>query len=444
MRNTIILLLVAVLAISCQSVSSDVPVAGENIAPAVVSEEPETKEDVYVEPLSPFGVIEQSVSYKCESVEYSAKITRNGIILAYPEPLLTEIDAFMRFIGSKYGFAADGITYSNKAGELVISCAYERRVEDLCSALDRSFAELMSFIAAAPELVVAPRHEIIAMTKAYPELTAFISEGKTVIHYPHDIAVEDAEAFLISEDERYNLSSLSISYTLPESGIVVFSYPENLPLDVIVSDLDILVDDIASFVPVPIMREYSYAGYTLKATIDAGKTVLEYPAVATDDEVNAFFALENEKYGYGEMGVVYTLDGDGIATFTYPEELTKESVAVELDKLVDDLITYITTPVPAVVDEPIVREYSYAGYTLKATIDAGKTVLEYPVVATDDEVNAFFALENEKYGYGEMGVVYTLDGDGIATFTYPEEFTKESVAVELDKLVDDLIHYVSQ
>ncbi|MBO8436457.1 MAG: hypothetical protein IAA97_05720, partial [Spirochaetes bacterium] len=215
----------------------------------------------------------------------------------------------------------------------------------------------------------------------------------------------------------------------------------------------------------PDVRLYRYGNYELKASIWDGKAVLEYPAVPADD-VEAFIALENERYALGDLGVFYSIDSLTSTSFTYPETFSRESVAAELDILVQDLVAYITTPVPAsepeaieepapateetvveeapvVVDEPIVREYSYAGYTLTATIDTGKTVLEYPAVATDDEVNSFFALENEKYGYGEMGVVYTLDGDGIATFTYPEEFTKESVAAELDKLVDDLIAYIT-
>ena len=102
------------------------------------------------------------------------------------------------------------------------------------------------------------------------------------------------------------------------------------------------------------MKSYSYAGFELTATVDTGKTVVEYPAVASDAEVNAFIALENEKYGLGDLGVIYTLEGNGVATFTYPEEYSKEVVAAELDLLVEDLIAYISTPAP--VEEPEVAE----------------------------------------------------------------------------------------
>ncbi len=205
----------------------------------------------------------------------------------------------------------------------------------------------------------------------------------------------------------------------------------------------------------PIVRTYTYAGYTLVGTISTGSAVLEYPAVATDSDVNAFFALENEKYGLAEMGISYRINGNGSVTVTYPEAISKEDAATALDAFVADLIAYLTAPVeepepaaveepePVVADEPIVRTYTYAGYTLVGTISTGSAVLEYPAVATDSDVNAFFALENEKYGLAEMGISYRINGNRSVTVTYPESISKEDAAASLDVFVADLIAYLT-
>ena len=144
---------------------------------------------------------------------------------------------------------------------------------------------------------------------------------------------------------------------------------------------------------IPDVRLYRYGSYELTASIWDGSALLEYPAVSAE-EVEAFIALENERYGLGDLGVVYAIDSDSSTSFTYPESFSREAVAAELDKLAQDLVAYITTPVaepepvvepvaePApveeveVVAEPIVKNYSYAGFELTATVDTGKTVVE--------------------------------------------------------------------
>ena len=67
---------------------------------------------------------------------------------------------------------------------------------------------------------------------------------------------------------------------------------------------------------------------------------------------------------------------------------------------------------------PDVRIYRYDGYELRAEIRDGNTILSYPPVSEEDAV-AFISLENERYGLGDIGVRYSLDEPGTATFTYP-------------------------
>ena len=191
----------------------------------------------------------------------------------------------------------------------------------------------------------------------------------------------------------------------------------------------------------PVVRDYDVAGYNLRAIITEGKTVLEYPDFIIDSDVHEFFAVENEKYGLGDLGVVYMIENPGTVALGYPKTYSEDIVIAELEMLVDDLRAYVGAPVEE-VPEVISSEYEIAGYTLSTEVSVGETVLEYPAFILDDEVIEFFAVENEKYGLGDLGVVYSLEGDGVAVLTYPEEYSVDTVQSELENLVADLAAYV--
>ena len=166
------------------------------------------------------------------------------------------------------------------------------------------------------------------------------------IELPESLSEEELEAMILAfydsrRDEIISEVSSSIA-TEPEPVVAPESVVEE-PQP---------VEEPEPVVEEPIVRTYSYAGYTLTATVDEGKTILEYPRIVTNADVNTFFALENEKYGFDALGVDYSFAGAGKVELTYPEAYAKEDVAAELDKLVDDLIAYLTTPVPEPVTEP--------------------------------------------------------------------------------------------
>ena len=247
------------------------------------------------------------------------------------------------------------------------------------------------------------------------------------IELPESLSEEELEAMILAfydsrRDEIISEVSSSIA-TEPE--------PVVAPEPVVEEPQP--VEEPEPVVEEPIVRTYSYAGYTLTATVDEGKTILEYPRIVTNADVNTFFALENEKYGFDALGVDYSFAGAGKVELTYPEEYAKEDVAAELDKLFADLTLYL----------PLVRVYEHEGYALTATINTGMTLLEYPEFITNEEVDTFFALENEKYGLAKLGVVYTFGNAGNVVLTYPSEYSKETVAAELDKMVEDLIAYIT-
>ena len=302
-------------------------------------------------------------------------------------------------------------------------------------------------------------------------LRAIITEGKTVLEYPDFIIDSDVHEFFAVENEKYGLGDLGVVYMIENPGTVALGYPKTYSEDIVVAELDMLVDDLRAYVGAPveevpevISSEYEIAGYTLSTEVSVGETVLEYPAFILDDEVIEFFAVENEKYGLGDLGVVYSLEGDGVAVLTYPEEYSVDTVQSELENLVADLAAYVGAPLvevtepepvaveepePVVVEEvvlpepPVMKNYGIYGYILHTEVGDGEVVLEYPAFIPDEDVIGFFAVENEKYGLGDLGVVYTLEGDGRAVLTYPETYSRDVVSAELDLLVEDLLAYLA-
>ena len=192
---------------------------------------------------------------------------------------------------------------------------------------------------------------------------------------------------------------------------------------------------------VPVSVEYTYMGYSL--TIDAydGYAIISYPAEASRQDVEAFLAAEAAKHQI--TGVTYAFDSDGVLRLSYPEGVSAEDRAALADTLASDLIVYVT-PAPVVVPETTITSvYSYAGYELTAAIGSGRTSIAYPEFISDDDVKGFFAFENAKNDFAGLGVVYSIDGPGSVTLTYPEAYSKETVKAELDKLVNDLIAYIT-
>ena len=484
--NILILLLALLLtftAAACQSSASDAVAEDVQIQAAPEAEEiavPAAEETA-----------EEAVSAETESAETPVSVTYEYMghellieaydgyaLISYPAAASeSEVGAFLSSEAERYGIT--DVTYSfTGPGSLRLDYPAGISAEERKEAADTLASDLMIYVTPVPE--IEPE---TAVTTAYAydgyKLSATIGDGRTVISYPEFIADADVEGFFAFENAKNDFASLGVKYTLSGPGTAVLTYPSAYTKEEVKAELDRIVSDLTAYiavvpaaVPAPvesvdtvISEVYSYNGYTLSAVITDGRTVLNYPKTVSDEDVVQFFALENERYGYSSLGVVYTIEEPGVTVFEYPESIVPAAVASELDKLVSDLIVYITPapkavsvtmpepavepaeePVaeePAVAEEPIVRTYRYAGFELTAEIATGTTVIDYPAVATDDEVNTFFAIENEKYGLGDLGVYYTLEGDGKAVFTYPEEYSKETVAAELDMLVDDLIVYIT-
>lgn len=108
---------------------------------------------------------------------------------------------------------------------------------------------------------------------------------------------------------------------------------------------------------------------------------------------------------------------------------------------------------PAPVEEPAevvvpaeeenhVHDFYYRGYVLTIEDGDGRAVITYPSIATESDVEAFFASEVEKHGADLDGVYFAFEGNNTVALTYPEGID-ESVRDEfVDLFASDLLAYV--
>ena len=108
---------------------------------------------------------------------------------------------------------------------------------------------------------------------------------------------------------------------------------------------------------------------------------------------------------------------------------------------------------PAPVEEPAevvvpaeeenhVHDFYYRGYVLTIEDGDGRAVITYPSIATESDVEVFFASEVEKHGADLDGVYFAFEGNNTVALTYPEGID-ESVRDEfVDLFASDLLAYV--
>ncbi len=357
-------LAVLLLSASCQSFDGKtilpvVPDDGEMDgydAEIVLQDEAEAEEDIPDDHITSLRV-----SYVAGDAEFTAEIGEGRMLIAYPGSLFDGMENFLRFISCKDDFTALGISYTNDEGFLSVSYPEKYTEKEVLGYLDTAVPEFMSFIALVPENVPVCYSSVLSITKTYAysgyHLTAFIAEGRTEIVYPDVIADDELETFIALENREYDFSSMGVSYEIEHTGKAIFAYPASISADDVSSQLDALAADLISFasapvpepvssldvaVDVPLVRRYSYRDFDLCATVDDGRTVIEYPDSVSENDVKVFIALESERYGLEESGITYTLEGDGRAVFTYPAEYSEDDVATELDRFVEDLAEYVS------------------------------------------------------------------------------------------------------
>ena len=350
---------------------AEVPAAEPTPAPVVepVVEEPAPVVETVAE--EPAPVEEPAVEEVKEDLPvYSTLVSSNGITVAFvayndhatvtiPSGIdADKIKSAADYVLSVYPAAAS-LPYTFDGNVLEIS--YPAQSDDVIVGIVSSLADAVtkaidSYYAAKEEVVKSKEFSVAAdgtinatySYKGLAEADVVLADGVATIKYPaHYIYRSDIDEFVAAAVAKYPALAQYVTYSVPEDGTLVVTYPASLTTSHLVEALAVLNDKVTVYIDnfitsylkafepaeeAPAVVEEAPAievpafstlitTHGLTATVEAyaDKAYITVPAGTTKGDVDAVVGLLAKAYPELASAVVYSFDGS-VVTLQYPAQ----------------------------------------------------------------------------------------------------------------------------
>ena len=350
---------------------AEVPAAEPTPAPVVepVVEEPAPVVETVAE--EPAPVEEPAVEEVKEDLPvYSTLVSSNGITVAFvayndhatvtiPSGIdADKIKSAADYVLSVYPAAAS-LPYTFDGNVLEIS--YPAQSDDVIVGIVSSLADAVtkaidSYYAAKEEVVESKEFSVAAdgtinatySYKGLAEADVVLADGVATIKYPaHYIYRSDIDEFVAAAVAQYPVLAQYVTYSVPEDGTLVVTYPASLTTSHLVEALAVLNDKVTVYIDnfitsylkafepaeeAPAVVEEAPAievpafstlitTHGLTATVEAyaDKAYITVPAGTTKGDVDAAVGLLAKAYPELASAVVYSFDGS-VVTLQYPAQ----------------------------------------------------------------------------------------------------------------------------
>ena len=350
---------------------AEVPAAEPTPAPVVepVVEEPAPVVETVAE--EPAPVEEPAVEEVKEDLPvYSTLVSSNGITVAFvayndhatvtiPSGIdADKIKSAADYVLSVYPAAAS-LPYTFDGNVLEIS--YPAQSDDVIVGIVSSLADAVtkaidSYYAAKEEVVESKEFSVAAdgtinasySYKGLAEADVVLADGVATIKYPaHYIYRSDIDEFVAAAVAKYPALAQYVTYSVPEDGTLVVTYPASLTTSHLVEALAVLNDKVTVYIDnfitsylkafepaeeAPAVVEEAPAievpafstlitTHGLTATVEAyaDKAYITVPAGTTKGDVDAVVGLLAKAYPELASAVVYSFDGS-VVTLQYPAQ----------------------------------------------------------------------------------------------------------------------------
>ena len=470
---------------------AEVPAAEPTPAPVVepVVEEPAPVVETVAE--EPAPVEEPAVEEVKEDLPvYSTLVSSNGITVAFvayndhatvtiPSGIdADKIKSAADYVLSVYPAAAS-LPYTFDGNVLEIS--YPAQSDDVIVGIVSSLADAVtkaidSYYAAKEEVVESKEFSVAAdgtinatySYKGLAEADVVLADGVATIKYPaHYIYRSDIDEFVAAAVAKYPALAQYVTYSVPEDGTLVVTYPASLTTSHLVEALAVLNDKVTVYIDnfitsylkafepaeeAPAVVEEAPAievpafstlitTHGLTATVEAyaDKAYITVPAGTTKGDVDAVVGLLAKAYPELASAVVYSFDGS-VVTLQYPaqSDAVIRAAVSELNTLAvaaaDQFFgKAVAKEEPAVEEAPAVVEEAPAievpafstlitTHGLTATVEAyaDKAYITVPAGTTKGDVDAVVGLLAKAYPELASAVVYSFDGS-VVTLQYPAQ-----------------------
>ena len=397
---------------------AEVPAAEPTPAPVVepVVEEPAPVVETVAE--EPAPVEEPAVEEVKEDLPvYSTLVSSNGITVAFvayndhatvtiPSGIdADKIKSAADYVLSVYPAAAS-LPYTFAGNVLEIS--YPAQSDDVIVGIVSSLADAVtkaidSYYAAKEEVVESKEFSVAAdgtinatySYKGLAEADVVLADGVATIKYPaHYIYRSDIDEFVAAAVAKYPALAQYVTYSVPEDGTLVVTYPASLTTSHLVEALAVLNDQVTVYIDnfitsylkafepaeeAPAVVEEAPAievpafstlitTHGLTATVEAyaDKAYITVPAGTTKGDVDAVVGLLAKAYPELASAVVYSFDGS-VVTLQYP---------AQSDAVIRAAVSELNTLAVAAADQFFGKEEAKAEVVVE---EAPAVVEEVPV-----------------------------------------------------------------
>ena len=397
---------------------AEVPAAEPTPAPVVepVVEEPAPVVETVAE--EPAPVEEPAVEEVKEDLPvYSTLVSSNGITVAFvayndhatatiPSGIdADKIKSAADYVLSVYPAAAS-LPYTFDGNVLEIS--YPAQSDDVIVGIVSSLADAVtkaidSYYAAKEEVVESKEFSVAAdgtinatySYKGLAEADVVLADGVATIKYPaHYIYRSDIDEFVAAAVAKYPALAQYVTYSVPEDGTLVVTYPASLKTSHLVEALAVLNDQVTVYIDnfitsylkafepaeeAPAVVEEAPAievpafstlitTHGLTATVEAyaDKAYITVPAGTTKGDVDAVVGLLAKAYPELASAVVYSFDGS-VVTLQYP---------AQSDAVIRAAVSELNTLAVAAADQFFGKEEAKAEVVVE---EAPAVVEEVPV-----------------------------------------------------------------
>ena len=397
---------------------AEVPAAEPTPAPVVepVVEEPAPVVETVAE--EPAPVEEPAVEEVKEDLPvYSTLVSSNGITVAFvayndhatvtiPSGIdADKIKSAADYVLSVYPAAAS-LPYTFDGNVLEIS--YPAQSDDVIVGIVSSLADAVtkaidSYYAAKVEVAKSKEFSVAAdgtinatySYKGLAEADVVLADGVATIKYPaHYIYRSDIDEFVAAAVAKYPALAQYVTYSVPEDGTLVVTYPASLTTSHLVEALAVLNDQVTVYIDnfitsylkafepaeeAPAVVEEAPAievpafstlitTHGLTATVEAyaDKAYITVPAGTTKGDVDAVVGLLAKAYPELASAVVYSFDGS-VVTLQYP---------AQSDAVIRAAVSELNTLAVAAADQFFGKEEAKAEVVVE---EAPAVVEEVPV-----------------------------------------------------------------
>ena len=397
---------------------AEVPAAEPTPAPVVepVVEEPAPVVETVAE--EPAPVEEPAVEEVKEDLPvYSTLVSSNGITVAFvayndhatvtiPSGIdADKIKSAADYVLSVYPAAAslpytfDGnvleISYPAQSDDVIVGIV-SSLADAVTKAIDSYYASKVE-VAKSKEFSVAADGTINATYsyKGLAEADVVLADGVATIKYPaHYIYRSDIDEFVAAAVAQYPALAQYVTYSVPEDGTLVVTYPASLTTSHLVEALAVLNDKVTVYIDnfitsylkafepaeeAPAVVEEAPAievpafstlitTHGLTATVEAyaDKAYITVPAGTTKGDVDAVVGLLAKAYPELASAVVYSFDGS-VVTLQYP---------AQSDAVIRAAVSELNTLAVAAADQFFGKEEAKAEVVVE---EAPAVVEEVPV-----------------------------------------------------------------